>query len=704
MPIHFALGDRLAAGVCAAALLLALAPATQAADPVSPAPAYTDWSGAYLGIEGSASGSYGGQDFGPTTIGRRSVTSFKSGDSTGRSDSGVHGSTGVAGGFAGWNAQSGPWVYGIELALDATNLKRPVSSTTPGLGYETLDPPVALIRTKTDVFGSLRARVGFSYERALIYGSFGLAGANARMVATYPDFAGGGTIARKDLTFVGFTVGAGMDYAVTPNLVLGLDYRYFDLGRSGSFGLGTVPGPDGGPVGTRAAFDSHQMMGRLTWYPGGLALSPEQALVSLHAPDNGETGRFSLHGQATLIAQGVPNFAAPYSGEQSLIPSQTRQTTTATAFLGYKLMEGTELYYNPEFSQGFGLSRTLGVAGFVNGEAQKAGAPFPKLRSNRYFVRQTFGLGGETEDVPDGPNQVETRRDIERITVVAGKFAMGDFFDGNVYAHDPRIDFMNWGLWASAAWDFPANLPGFTQGLMMEYNRAEFAVRAAYTQVPKRASSDVFDRRIFERAGRNIEFEGRHVLPWLQQPGKLRIGLFSNDANSARYGEVVALTEAGIYADVNDAVAGTRRTRNKHGYYLNLEQALTPELGLFARYSSADGRNENVSFTDIDRSVSGGLSLKGAAWGRPLDTVGVGLAQNELSQGHRAYFNTGGLGLLIGDGRLSYAPERAFEAYYAMALTTTLAMSLNYQHVENLAYNRDRGPADFFAARMHVDF
>ncbi|WP_164236256.1 carbohydrate porin, partial [Stenotrophomonas maltophilia] len=74
---------------------------------------------------------------------------------------------------------------------------------------------------------------------------------------------------------------------------------------------------------------------------------------------------------------------------------------------------------------------------------------------------------------------------VERITVVAGKFALGDFFDGNAYAHDPRVDFMNWSLWASSAWDFPANLPGFTQGVMVEYNRAEFALRAAYTQVPK---------------------------------------------------------------------------------------------------------------------------------------------------------------------------------------------------------------------------
>ena len=263
---------------------------------------------------------------------------------------------------------------------------------------------------------------------------------------------------------------------------------------------------------------------------------------------------------------------------------------------------------------------------------------------------------------------------------------------------------MNWSLWASTAWDFPANLPGFTQGVMVEYNRAEFAIRAAYTQVPKEPSSDVLDPRVFRRGGATIEFEERHVLPGLDQPGRIRLGLFSNVGNSANYREVVTLTEAGLFADINDAAAATRRPRRKSGLYLNLEQALTADLGLFARASAADGRNENLSFTDVDRSVSGGLSLNGTAWDRPGDTVGLGTTLNGLSPAHRAYFANGGLGLLIGDGRLNYAPERAIEAYYALSLTKALTVSLNYQYVANPGYNRDRGPASFFGTRIHADF
>jgi high affinity Mn2+ porin len=666
--------------------------------PGGPGPAYIDWSGPYVGLEGSAGASFGDYAFGPTTIGGRAVPAFRSGDSTRRSDTGRDATTAVGGVFGGHNWQWGPWLAGVEADVYGANLKRPVPSTVQGFGYEDA-PAFAIIRDKTDVYGAARARVGYAFDSALVYATFGLAGANARILAAYPDLATGEVAtARRERSFLGFTLGAGLQIAVAPTLSLGLDYRYVDLGESGRFPLGTVPGPAGGPVSTQAAFASHQMMARLAWHPEGLRL-PAEADV----PDD-LSSRFSLHGQTTFLNQGVPGFRSPYRGENSLVPHQAQATTTATIFLGLKLLEGTELYYNPEFSQGFGLSRTLGVAGFVNGEAQKAGAPFPKLRSNRYFVRQTFGLGGETETVPDGPNQVATTRDVERITVVAGKFALGDFFDGNIYAHDPRVDFMNWSLWASSAWDFPANLPGFTQGLMVEYNRAEFAIRAAYTQVPKQPSNDVLDPRVFERAGANIEFEGRYTLPVLAQPGKLRLGLFSNVGNSASYRQVLALTGAGTFDDINDAAEATRRPRRKSGAYANLEQAVTADLGVFARASASDGRSESLSFTDIDRSVSGGISLKGTSWERPADTVGIGAAVNGLTRAHQDYFAAGGLGLLIGDGRLNYAPERAFEAYYAATLIPSVVATLDYQFVANPGYNRDRGPAHFFAARLHADF
>ena len=202
----------------ATALVLA-APLTvpaRAADPAAPrpaaaAPAYADWSGGYLGLEGSAGGSYGAYNFGPTTIAGRPVPTFRSSDSTGRSDQGRNATTAVGGVFGGWNWQTGPWVYGVEASLDTARLKRPVPST----------------------YGSLRARIGYSFDRYLIYGAFGLTGADARFLADYPDLAAGGqTTARRELGYVGFTLGAGVQYAITDHLALGIDYRYVDLGGS----------------------------------------------------------------------------------------------------------------------------------------------------------------------------------------------------------------------------------------------------------------------------------------------------------------------------------------------------------------------------------------------------------------------------------------------------------------------------------------
>ena len=108
------------------------------------------------------------------------------------------------------------------------------------------------------------------------------------------------------------------------------------------------------------------------------------------------------------------------------------ETWTTTAFLGVRLWQGGEFYFNPELAQGFGLNGTLGLAGFPNGEAQKAGAAYPEISGRSAIIfKQTFGLGGEQEDVADGPNQLPGKRDIDRITLIVGRFAVGDFFDNN---------------------------------------------------------------------------------------------------------------------------------------------------------------------------------------------------------------------------------------------------------------------------------
>jgi high affinity Mn2+ porin len=148
----------------------------------------------------------------------------------------------------------------------------------------------------------------------------------------------------------------------------------------------------------------------------------------------------------------------------------------------------------------------------------------------------------------------------------------------------------------------------------------------------------------------------------------------------------------------------TRRQRPKYGFYVNAEQALTKDIGLFGRASWNDGQNEILSFTDVDASLSGGVSLKGMRWGRPDDTVGVGGALNFLSEPHRAFLAGGGLGLLIGDGALTYSGEKIVETYYAYTLGKGMTLTGDYQFFLHPAFNMDRGPVSIFSGRLHVEF
>ena len=227
---------------------------------------------------------------------------------------------------------------------------------------------------------------------------------------------------------------------------------------------------------------------------------------------------------------------------------------------------------------------------------------------------------------------------------------------------------MNWAMWGSAAYDFPADLPGFTRGAVLELNRKDFAVRAGAFEVPTAPNSDV----LWSAAdlGTVAEFEERHRI--FDQPGKLRLGVFANSGFTGNYREALAVEAADPALDINTVMASIRRDNPKHGFYLNAEQQIITDVGLFARASWNDGQNEILSFTDIDHSISAGLSIKGQLWGRPADTIGIGGAVNGLSDAHRDFLAAGGNGLLIGDGRLNYRPERILEAYYAYASTRML--------------------------------
>ncbi len=546
--------------------------------------------------------------------------------------------------------------------------------------------PPAPFNTTLDYIGTARGRIGYAFDRWMPYLTGGFAWGHPHI-----DINDGSGTTVRHYQF-GWTAGLGLEFAVSDNWSAKLEYEYVDLSRQfydlsgfGLPGLNVEPRIHLAKVGLNYHFDDM------------LAKGPS---VSGARPRLPESDGWNVHVQTTVLPQGYPSFRAPYTGPLSLPPAgQIQSTWTSTAFLGVRLWEGGELYFNPELGQGFGINSTLGLAGFSNGEAQKGGAPYPRMRAERYYIKQTFGLGGEQEEVADGPNQLAGKRDIDRVTLIVGRFAVGDFFDNNAYAHDPRADFMNWALWESAAYDFPANLPGYTRGAVVELNQKDWAVRGAVLEVPSQPNSDILQ---FKSGGLVVEFEERHNI--FGQPGKVRVGAFGNQGVTGNYRQALAIAALDPMQDINAAMASIRHVNPKYGVYANLEQQLVQDVGLFARASWNDGSNEILSFTDIDRSVSGGLSIKGSFWGRPNDTIGIGGAVNGLSSAHRDFLAAGGLGLLIGDGRLNYSPERIFETYYAFSLAKGITLTADYQLITNPAYNADRGPVSIFAARFHAEY
>jgi len=644
---------------------LALGGPAGAADLALKVPAYAtvyNWTGFYLGGHVG----YGDGRLGPGTNPLPEQGTFFPPTITG----------GIGGYQAGYNHQlANRMVFGVEADATFTS-PADVPRIVPAAFHGTID-----------YTGTLRGRVGYALGTWMPYvtGGFAWGHSNVRI-----NDADGNVFSTPGQYHTGWTVGAGAEFAWSGNWSAKLEYNYIDLARRlydlNAFGL---PGLSVDPNVHLLKFGLNYHFGDTPWAP----TVSEKTLLP-------ESDAWNVHAQTTLLPQGYLSFRAPYTGTNSLPgPGQLQATWTTTAFLGVRLWEGGELYFNPELAQGFGINGTLGLAGFPNGEAQKACAPFPKIRAQRYFLKQTFGLGGEQEEVADAANQLPGKRDIDRITVIVGRFAVGDFFDGNSYAKDPRADFMNWAMWASAAYDFPADLPGYTRGAVVELNRKDWAVRAGLFQVPDAPNSDIL---VFKTGGAVVEFEGRYSV--FDQPGKLRLGVFGNRGNTGNYRDALAIAAADPTLDINDVMTSIRRDNPKYGFYANAEQQIVKDVGLFARASWNDGQNEILSFTDVDRSVSGGLSVKGSYWGRPSDTFGIGGVVNGLSAGHRDFLAAGGLGLLIGDGQINYRHERIFETYYAYSLNKNFTLTADYQFITNPAYNADRGPVHIFSGRLHGEF
>jgi high affinity Mn2+ porin len=540
--------------------------------------------------------------------------------------------------------------------------------------------------------GTVRGRIGYAPGHWLFYATGGLAWTYDQQTLTQN--ATGNT---EDLFLYrfGWAAGIGIETAIAPHWTVRGEYLWTD------FPSVAVNFPASGQrVSSGISLNQFRL---------GLDYRfDDPSRPAAFAPSRfvGAGDSFAVHGQATAVEQAYPSFRSPFEGINSLSGGgQARETFDLTLSTGVKLWRGAEFWANPEIDQGFGLSNTHGVAGFPSAEAYKIGSDTPYARIQRAFLRQTINLGGDTENIDDDFTQFKGTRSTDRLVLTVGRFAAVDIFDTNKYANSPKSDFLNWSLSNAGTFDYVADGWGYTYGAAAEWYTGRWTFRGGLFDLSKSPTGGVSPigatlDPTFQQFSMIGEIERRYDL-W-GQPGKIKITGFLNRGSAGNFNDAVALAQlTGTPADINAVRAYTSRP----GVSLNVEQQVMENLGVFLRAGWADGDIEPWDFTDIDRTVSGGLSINGKSWGRPDDTIGIAGVVNGISSAHVAFLNAGGLGILIGDGQLTnYGLEKIFEAYYSFALTSSTKLSFDYQFVANPGYNADRGPANVFAARAHWQF
>lgn len=410
--------------------------------------------------------------------------------------------------------------------------------------------------------------------------------------------------------------------------------------------------------------------------------------------------KFTIHGQNTIIQQNKLGFSALYTGDNSLLPGNESKTSiTSTIYAGAKLWKNASIFVNPEIAGGSGLSSALGIAAATNGETFRIGDPAPKIYLARAFFRQLFPLSNEKQRYNQSDfNQLAGYEPEKYFSFTVGKISISDYFDANSYSHDPRTQFMSWGLMGNGAWDYPANTRGYTPSLVLELVTKTQELRYGFSLVPQVANGNTMDWKVGKSGAQTLEYTRKYGIN--KRNGAVRFLAFYNMANMGNYNAAINLQP------INPSIENTRSYSNhKYGFGINAEQEITDDLGVFGRCSWNDGKNETWHFTEIDRSLSFGFQLAGSKWHRKEDKVGLAYVISGLSNEHRKYLKQGGKGFILGDGALNYSPEHLTELYYAAQLTSSISISGAYQLIINPGYNADRsGPVNVFSIRSHFSF
>jgi high affinity Mn2+ porin len=416
-----------------------------------------------------------------------------------------------------------------------------------------------------------------------------------------------------------------------------------------------------------------------------------------------DTSRYWISGQANVILQWHPTFPSKYSGKNSLKAAAENDTSKVyTFFLGYELTSTTEVFLDAESAGGHGIGSAFGLAGFTNLDVVRNPTLGETPYLARVMLRQIIPLTDERVDEDRDEFHLATSVPVRRIEFRIGKFGMADFFDLNTYGSDSHLQFLNWTVDNDGAYDYAANTRGYTDGAILEYDDHWFSARFAETLMPKVANGIHLDADIARARAENLELQATGN--WIaHRAGTVRFLSYLNHANMGNYREAINEYLASDKASPPDITATRRQGRHRYGFEMNFEQEIVPDVSVFGRLGWSDGRNESFAYTEDDRTLELGGFTKGTFWNRRNDRAGVAFVANGIVATHQQYLALGGIGFLLGDGGLTYGPEKIFEGFYTAHLWRGFFASFDIQHLNNPGYNKDRGPVTVPALRFHVD-
>jgi high affinity Mn2+ porin len=413
--------------------------------------------------------------------------------------------------------------------------------------------------------------------------------------------------------------------------------------------------------------------------------------------------RYWLSGQANFIFQTHPPFHAPYSGPNSLRPSYEKATSRLlTLYTGVRLNNSTEILVDIEEAGGQALSTGLGLAGNTDLDIVRN----PLLSKAPYLARgmihKVFALSKDKVENQRSAFSLFDELPRRRLEVRFGKFSMVDFFDVNSVGSDTHFQFTNWTVDNDGAYDYAADTRGYTVGATADYEERNWGFRFSEALMPKVANGIDLVWKPWQAHAENFEYELRHgLIP--KKGGVVRLLVYTNYANMGIYRQAIANFEAGL-TPIPEITAHPWHTTRKYGFGVNLEQNLTRHLIAFGRFGWNNGKTESFAYTEDEQTVDVGLGAYGSWWHRKQDRAGIAFVTNAIKKDHQIYLADGGLGFLLGDGKLNYGRENIVESYYTIHVWRGIYVAPGVQHINDPGYNRDRGPVIVPSFRAHMEF